>query len=129
MPVGIWSDRIGRKRVLALGYGLYAFTTIGFAFASSLAGMIILFALYGLVFALVDGSERAFISNLSHAHLRGTCLGVYYGFVGVAAIISSLVAGGLWAQYGPAAAFIFGAVAAVMATLSLLSTGPSMAAA
>ncbi len=119
LPVGIWSDRIGRKNVLTLGYALFAITALGFAAVSSPSGLIVLFALYGLVFALVDASERAFISDLSHASLKGTTLGFYYGAVGIAAIISGLVAGGLWAQFGAGAAFIFGAAASAMASLAL----------
>jgi len=120
MPVGIWSDRIGRKNVLTLGYALFALNALGFAFVSSLAGLVVLFALYGLVFALVDASERAFVSDLSDPRLRGTSLGVYYGLVGVAAIVSSLIAGGLWALYGPQETFVFGAGAAALAALALL---------
>jgi len=121
MPLGIWSDRIGRKRVLTLGYALFVLVTIGFVFVSSLTGLIVLFALYGLVLALVDGSERAFVSDLSQVHIRGTCLGVYYGFVGISAVVSSLAAGWLWAQYSPATAFVFGAAVASLATLLLFS--------
>lgn len=119
MPVGIWSDRIGRRKVLVLGYALFALTAAGFAVVSSLSGLVVLFALYGLVFALVDASERAFISDLSYARLRGTSLGIYYGAVGLAAILSGLIAGALWAQYGPPATFVFGAVAASAAALAL----------
>lgn len=120
MPIGIWSDRVGRKKVLSLGYALFALTALGFAFASTLAGLAVLFALYGLVFAMVDASERAFVSDLSDARLRGSSLGVYYGLVGVAAIASSLIAGGLWALYGPQSTFLFGAAAAASAALALL---------
>ncbi len=88
MPIGIWSDKIGRRNVLALGYALFALTALGFAFVSSLAGLIILFALYGLVYALIDGSQSAFVSDLSRASLRSTSLGLYYGAVGVSAILS-----------------------------------------
>jgi len=38
MPMGIWSDKIGRKNVLTLGYALFAITSLGFAFVFSLAG-------------------------------------------------------------------------------------------
>jgi MFS family permease len=120
LPIGIWSDRVGRKRVLALGYALFALTALGFAFVSNLAGLIALFALYGLVYALVDGSERAFVSDLSPGSLRGSSLGLYYGAIGVAAIISSLAAGALWAWWGAEATFIFGAGAAALAAMALL---------
>jgi MFS family permease len=119
LPVGIWSDRIGRKNVLVMGYALFAITALGFAFVSSLAGLIVLFALYGLVFAMVDASERAYVSDLSMPHVRSTSLGFYYGAVGLAAIISGLVAGGLWAQFGASATFVFGASAAALASLAL----------
>jgi len=29
MPAGIWSDRVGRRKVLAMGYGLFALTALG----------------------------------------------------------------------------------------------------
>lgn len=121
MPVGIWSDRVGRKRVLALGYSLFALTSLGFAYVTSLPGLIVLFALYGLVFALVDASERAFVSDLSHFGMRSTCLGIYYGAVGVAAMASGLFAGALWAWAGAEAAFVFGSLLAVAAALSLMT--------
>jgi len=120
MPIGIWSDRVGRKKVLAMGYALFALTALGFAFVSNLAGLIILFALYGLVYALVDGSERAYVSDLSPGSLRGSSLGIYYGATGVAAILSSLVAGALWTWWGVQATFICGSGAAALAAVALL---------
>jgi MFS family permease len=120
MPVGIWSDRIGRKKVLTLGYALFSITALGFAFVTSLAELVILFALYGLVYAIVDASQSAFVSDLSRMERRSTSLGLYYGAVGVAAILSGLVAGELWARLGPSATFIFGATAAILASLALL---------
>jgi MFS family permease len=120
MPIGIWSDKIGRRNVLALGYALFALTALGFAFVSSLAGLIILFALYGLVYALIDGSQSAFVSDLSRASLRSTSLGLYYGAIGVSAILSGLVAGELWARIGAEATFTFGAAAAILASLALM---------
>ena len=119
-PVGILSDRVGRKKVLVLGYALFALTAAGFALVTSLAGLIALFGLYGLVYALVDGSERAFVSDLSAGHLRGSALGIYSGAQGVAAIFSSLIAGALWELWGAEATFLFGAVAAGLAAVGLL---------
>lgn len=119
-PVGIWSDRAGRKNVLAIGYALFALTALGFAFVTNLTGLIVLFGLYGLVYAIVDGSERAFVSDLSASHLRGSALGLYSAALGVAAIASSLIAGALWDLWGAEATFLFGAGAATLAAMGLI---------
>jgi len=120
LPAGIWSDRIGRKKILALGYGLFALTALGFALVSSQTGLVMLFALYGLVYALVDGSERAFVSDLSPSGLRGSALGLYSGALGLTAIASSLLAGAIWELWGQQATFIFGAGAAGLAAVGLM---------
>jgi MFS family permease len=121
LPAGIWSDRIGRRKVLAAGYGLFALIALGFAIVKSPAGLIILFALYGLVYALVDGSERAFVSDLSPPGLRGSALGLYSGALGLTAIASSLLAGATWERWGAQATFVFGAGAAGMAAVGLMA--------
>jgi len=123
-PVGAWSDRLGRKKVLTLGYGLFALVALGFAAASSWTWMVLLFMLYGLVFALVDGSERAFIADLSYASTRCTSLGIYHGAVGVSAIFSGLAAGFLWATLGPSTAFLFGAALSSLAAAALWRMEP-----
>ena len=120
LPAGIWSDRMGRKNVLAMGYGLFALTALGFSLVKSPAGLIILFALYGLVYALVDGSERAFVSDLSPPGLRGSALGLYSGALGLAAIASSLLAGAVWQWWGPEATFFLGAGAAGTAAVGMM---------
>lgn len=119
LPIGIWSDRIGRKNVLTIGFILFAVTAAGFAGVTSVTGLVFLFALYGFVFAIIDASQRAFVSDLSKATLRSTSLGAYYSAVGVASIFSGLIAGELWAQFGPKATFLFGAITSALAALLL----------
>jgi MFS family permease len=120
IPFGVLSDRVGRKNVLMAGYGLFAVVCTGFAFISSLRSLVLLFALYGLVFAMVDGAERAFVSDLSRASIRGTALGTYHGAVGASALLSGIIAGALWEYMSYAATFLFGAMAALMASLLLM---------
>jgi MFS family permease len=119
IPMGIWSDRIGRKKILTIGYALFSVTAFGFSAISSLEGMIILFGLYGLVYAIVDASQSAFVSDLSRSNIRGTSLGLYYSVVGIAAIVSGLVAGELWSRLGSGPVFLFGSAASILAALAL----------
>lgn len=120
IPSGVISDRIGRKNVLTLGYAIFALVSLGFAYVSSTAGLVALFMLYGSVFAMVDGAQSAFVSDLSHSQSRSTSLGLYYGSVGIASIISGAVAGELWQNNGSVSTFLFGAVVAAFAALALL---------
>lgn len=124
VPSGMLSDRVGRKNVLVAGYALFAAVALGFAIVSTVAGLVALFMLYGLVYAMIDGAQSAFVSDLSHSQSRGTSLGFYYGAVGFAAIISGAIAGWLWQSQGSEMTFLFGAGISSLAALALLSMKP-----
>jgi MFS family permease len=117
VPLGSLSDRIGRQAVIIFGFGLFAVVSLGFAFCDSLWLYIILFALYGVVFAAVDGTERAFVSDLAGGHLKATALGTYHTVTGLAALPGSFAVGVLWEHVSPVATFIFGGVTALVAVV------------
>jgi MFS family permease len=116
VPGGALSDRIGRVPTLALGWTVYAIAYAGFAFATSAAAIWPLFALYGLFFALTEGTERAMIADLVPERLRGRAFGAFHAAVGLAALPASLLFGLLWKGLGPRAAFLTGAAVAFAAT-------------
>jgi MFS family permease len=118
IPSGVVSDRIGRKKVLTLGYALFALLALGFAYVSSTTGLIILFMLYGLVLAIVDGAQSAFISDMSRSQSRSTSLGIYYGSVGIASLISGGISGELGRAVGRR--LPFSSIVAALAALALL---------
>ena len=116
VPFGRLSDKIGRKKVIAFGYLLFSLTSLGFAFFNSLIAFIILFALYGIVYAIVDGNQRAYVSDLSSEELRATALGTFHTTIGLTALPASLIAGFLW-QINPSIAFIYGAVISIISVV------------
>jgi len=64
VPVGILSDRIGRERLIIIGYLLYSMIYFGFGRTDSKLVLILLFALYGLYSATTDGVQKALVSDL-----------------------------------------------------------------
>jgi MFS family permease len=113
-PAGIVSDRIGRWRVMALGWTVYAVVYAGFAYTGS-SGVWPLLALYGVSTALTDGVGKALIADHAPREKRGTALGLYFMASGLVTLLASLVAGLVWDTLGPSVTFGLGSVTALLA--------------
>jgi len=120
LPAGILSDRWGRRRVIAVGWLVYAAVYLGFALASSLWQVWLLFACYGIYYGVVEGVARAFVADLVVAEKRGTAYGLYHGVVGLTLLPASVIAGWLWDAVSPAAPFFFGAGLAALAMVGMM---------
>jgi MFS family permease len=114
------SDRLGRKRVIVLGWGVYALVYIGFATATTAAGFVSWFLLYGVHFALAEGAEKALVADLTPADRHGTAFGLYNAALGVGMLTASVVFGFLYERFSPATAFTTGAGLAAAAAVLLL---------
>jgi MFS family permease len=118
-PFGHLSDRVGRRWLIVCGFAGYALVYSGFALARHPASVWLLFALYGVPYALTEGMTRAFVIDLVRPELRGTALGGYTFAIGLAALPASLVAGLLWDAVSPAAPFVLSAVLMLTASVTL----------
>ena len=116
------SDRIGRKRVIVVGWGIYALVYIGFATASSTVGFVSWFLLYGVYFALAEGAEKALVADLTPAGRHGTAFGYYNATLGLGTLAASVVFGLVYERIGPSAAFSMGATLAGIASVLLAMT-------
>jgi len=119
LPMGILSDKLGRRRVIILGWFIYALVYLGFAVSSSIWQVWLLFACYGVYYGIVQGVARAFVADLAPEDKRGTAYGLYHGVVGLSLVAASLIAGVLWDVVSPAAPFYFGAALAFVAMLGI----------
>jgi MFS family permease len=114
IPVGQLSDRIGRKVVIGGAFILYALILAGFAAATSLWQIALLFALYGIFVAADDSVNKAFISDIMREKERGMALGAYNTAVGAAYLPASVIFGALWAATGATVAFTAAATVAAL---------------
>jgi len=117
VPLGAVSDKVGREKVIIFGYLMFSVTAAGFVFFNSPAAFIVLFALYGVMYAAVDGNQRAYVSDLAKEHLRATALGTFHTVTGLMALPASMLAGILWENIGPSATFIYGGTLALVSVV------------
>lgn len=124
-PLGSLSDRVGRKRLIIGGWLVYGLLYMGFALAADAAQIWLIYALYGLYYAAVEGTAKALVADLIPPQQRGTAYGFYNATVGLVALPASLLAGilwqglGAWPGFGPAAPFLLGAALAFLAVAML----------
>lgn len=126
-PLGILSDRIGRKRLIVAGWLIYSVLYMAFAMGQTTWHIWLTYALYGVYYAAFEGTAKAHIADLVTAEERGTVYGYYNALIGLMALPGSLLAGilwqgvGAWAGWGPAAPFWAGAVLSLAAVGVLVS--------
>jgi MFS family permease len=119
IPAGILSDKIGRRKLIIMGWIIYAAVYIGFAIADAPWQVWVLFAAYGVYYALVEGVSRAFVVDLVPADRRGTAFGWYYGVLSISLLPANLIAGWMWEAISPSAPFYFGAALSLTAAVGI----------
>lgn len=122
-PLGAWSDKVGRRRLMLIGWLAYGLVYLGFAFSQTGWQVWMLFGLYGLYYATTEGAAKALVADLVPAAQRGTAYGLFNAAIGITVFPASLIAGvlwqgvGAWTGFGPSAPFFFGALMALLAGL------------
>lgn len=116
IPVGKLTDRIGRLRILALGWGVYAAAYLAIGSLESTIGFTIAVMCYGAFYGFTEGTEKAFLADILPPDQRGTGYGALQLVLGLATIPASVMTGWLMTNFGSqvaftvAAAFAFGGV-------------------
>ncbi len=101
-PAGDASDRFGRWRVIATGWGIYLIVYLAFAFIRPATAWAVwpLLAIYGIYMALTEGVGKALIADAAPPEYRGRAMGLFHAANGVATLLASLLAGVIWESAG-----------------------------
>jgi MFS family permease len=113
-PLGILADKIGLKKMLIFGIGLFAVVYFGMAMNHNSFVFIGLFFLYGIYAAASEGVSKAWISNITEAKDTATAIGTYSAFQSIFTMLASATAGLIWYQFGSNTTFIVTASGSVL---------------
>lgn len=120
-PAGALSDRIGRNGILFVGIALLIVADLILAFGLSVPTVLLGVVFWGLHMGLTQGLLATLVADTSPVDLRGTAFGIFNLAGGVAMLIASIIAGGLWDLYGPRLTFLAGAAFTAIALIGLLA--------
>ena len=108
-PMGVLSDRVDRRLMLASGFGLLIAADVILAVAPGIWVVMLGVALWGLHMGMTQGLLAALIADAAPIQLRASAFGLFNFASGVALLFASLLAGFLWEAVEPSATFLAGA--------------------
>lgn len=118
---GDLSDKVGRKKLIFVGWILYALVYCGFAFVTNAWQALVLFLIYGVFFGLTEGVEKALVADLVPEEKRGTAYGLYNLAFGITVFPAALLFGFLWQTFNATTAFLVSSGISVIAAFLLLT--------
>ncbi len=114
-PSGALSEKVGRERIISVGYLLIGLSLIILSTDSERL-MVGSFILYGAGLGITDVVQRALIGDLFHREKRGTGYGIFQGAMGLSSLLGNLLFGYLLDTLGSKSFFL-------SSTLCILSSG------
>jgi MFS family permease len=119
-PAGVLSDRIGKEKVMLLGYAVFLATALLLWLPSTSFFAFVIAIVYGAYAGIVETVQRALVPSFVDEHLRGTAYGVYYLLVGSAFFVANAAVGSLWDSFGASAASIYSTAFSAVAILAMV---------
>mgnify|MGYP002130464700 CR=1 FL=1 len=119
-PLSALSDKVGRFRVLIIGYIAYALFYMAMGLISANGALLFaLFGFYGVFLAATEGVEKALVADLAPKGLQGSAFGLFNMTAGIMLLPASIVFGYLYEASGPTTAFLFSGCCSTLAAILL----------
>jgi MFS family permease len=100
IPSGILADKVGKEKVLIIGYSVFAISTaLMLLFSENTFYAYILAAIFGLYIGISETVQRAVVPKYVVSELRGTAYGLYNVVIGTTFFVANVVFGFLWDNY------------------------------
>jgi MFS family permease len=122
IPSGILADKVGKEKVLIIGYSVFAISTILMLILSGSAlYAYILASIFGIYLGISETVQRAVIPKYVPSELRGTAYGLYNVVIGTTFFAANVVFGFLWNNFSLTAAVSYSTVTAIAAVVGMLT--------
>lgn len=119
VPIGRLSDKIGRERLITLGFTVYTLTYVLFGCLNRFWAFVPLFVLYGVYSALTEVSQKSYISDITSQEMKGTGYGLYHAVLGLSLLPASILGGWLYDRVNNQVPFYFGALMSGVASVMM----------
>lgn len=120
IPSGIIADRIGKEKVLILGYGILLVSSFLMVILSGNFLYAFLIALtYGIYVGITETVQRAVLPKYVDSELRGTAYGLYNLIIGAGFFVGNIVFGYLWDAYSLEIAIYFSSIFVASAMIGM----------
>lgn len=121
IPAGVLSDRIGREKVMLMGYGIFlASVLLMLLLPVSGFDAFVVALFFGAYVGVVETVQRAMVPAYVDKSLLGTAYGLYYLIVGSAFFVSNTVVGSLWEHFGSSIAVTYSAATSMLSIIFML---------
>lgn len=120
IPAGALSDKVGKEKVMILGYGIFLTTTLLLLVSTNGSVALLVAIFFGAYVGIVETVQRALIPDYVEKNLRGTAYGIYYLVVGSAFFVSNAVVGTLWEYFGSSVASTYSITLSAVAIVAMM---------
>lgn len=127
VPGGKLADRWGKRRMIGVGWLLFAGVYAALAFTQDRIWIGALLGLYGVYSGLTEAAEKALVADVVPRNRQGAAFGWYHLTLGLLALAASALFGTLWQVVSARAAFLTSAGLAVVALAMLMTLGRPVA--
>lgn len=123
IPIGRLADRFGKATLLSFVYLAFGLGALAMA-SGAVWGAWVGFGIYGFFAGGFNALAKAIISDTAPQELKATAYGVYYTSVGLSTLVSLVMAGWFWDNFGSTTPFwIAGGSAMALAAILFASRG------
>jgi MFS family permease len=122
IPAGILSDRIGKEKVVIIGFFVFVISILLLYFSEYNNNIIYIISIplvYGLYVGISETIQRALISKYVSEHSRGTAFGFFGLIIGICLLIGNVTFGFLWDNYDISIALLYSLSLSILAIISL----------